>query len=97
MTLYRCEDCGMVENNEFIKCPNCMSKESCVKMENTKEFKVGFYYIVYGNTIVSADSKDSAEEIVVDTLSWDGIDNLNYNEEDREYKSTYVEILNEEK
>lgn len=92
--LYRCENCGMVEvGSSFTKCPNCMEKDSCVEMENTKMFKVLFSYTETASIIVEADTKESAEEIVLDSLNWDSLDAFNGEQdvENREYEVLEVE------
>lgn len=94
--LYRCENCGMVEiGSSFDKCPNCMEKNSCVEMKNTKLFKVAFSYTETANIIIDADTKESAEEIVLDRLNWDSLDAFNGEQDtqDREYEVLETEVL----
>ena len=57
----------------------------------TKKFKVGFYYTEYGTSIVKANNKLDAESKLYKRLSDNGLDNLVYDCNDREYDTQDAE------
>lgn len=62
-------------------------------MSKVKSYKVGFWYTEYGTATVEAQSEDEAREIVQEELSDNGLDQLNYKQNDREYNAEDVEEI----
>jgi hypothetical protein len=60
-----------------------------------KKYNVGFWYTVYGSMKMEADSPEEAEEKVEETLSSNGLDELDYRENDRDYGAQDAELVEE--
>ncbi len=60
-----------------------------------KTFKIGFSYTVYGTaTHVEAETKEQAEEWLYNELERNGLDEIEYKTNDREYHVQDAEEIN---
>lgn len=58
-----------------------------------KKYKVGFWYTVYGSTEVEAVNYVEAEEKVREALQNEGIEELEYRQNDRDYGAQDAEEI----
>jgi hypothetical protein len=56
-----------------------------------KTYKVPFSYTVYGATTIEAETPEQAEKLIYTELADNGIDELEYTENDREYLTNVAE------
>lgn len=56
-----------------------------------KTFRVGFYYTEYGSAYVEAQTAEQAEQKLQDELGENGIDNIEYTFNDRDYMAQDAE------
>ena len=59
-----------------------------------KEYRVGFWYTEYGSAYVVAESAEQAEQWLYDELSQNGLDDIEYKCNDRDYGAQDAELWN---
>ena len=59
--------------------------QACNCRKGDRFYQVGFWYTVYGSTRVRADKGEEAEQKVKEILSYSGLDEIEYETNDRDY------------